>query len=99
MYIYTRVVTPVYIERRIVLSESVPQAQAPSPPRNVGNLQNDDCIIICWEGVLVGFFGICEFTPRVPPRESRTLPDTWGARILGHGESNARVGSTCKWND
>ena len=55
--------------------------------------------MICWEGVLVGFFGICEFTPRVPPRESRTLPDTWGARILGHGESNARVGSTCKWND
>ena len=50
-------------------------------------------------GVLVGFFGICEFTPRVPPRGSRTLPDTWGARILGHGESNARVGSTCKWND
>ena len=32
-------------------------------------------------------------------RVSRTLPYTWGARILGHGESNARVGSTCKWND
>ena len=32
-------------------------------------------------------------------RSAATPPDTWGARILGHGESNARVGSTCTWND
>ena len=37
VYIYTSSHGVYRTARRIVLSESVPQAQAPSPPRNVGN--------------------------------------------------------------
>ena len=58
--------------------------------RVFANLQNDDCIIICWEGVLVGYFGICEFTPRVPragpvPSQISGARGSWDTASPMHG--------------